>query len=83
MGGVCDKVCFTGEGRFEGLGKGGPDGLRGIVCDLSIDLMEGFGVDLLKGLDENFLKRSLSIIRGNTFGANTLKDAEVRDLSGA
>ena len=40
-------------------------------------------MDLLKGLDENFLKRSLSIIGSNTFGVNTLKDAEVRDLSNA
>ena len=46
------------------------------------DLIKGFGVDLLKGLDENFLKRSLSIIRNNTFNADTLKN-EVRDLSGA
>ena len=63
--------------------KGGFDGLRDVVYDLGKDLMEGFGVDLLKGLDENFLRRSLSVIRGKIFGSNTLnKDAEVRDLRG-
>ena len=57
-------------------GKGGFDGLRGVACDLSVDLLEGFGADLMK--------RSSSVIRGNTFGADTLnKDAEVRDLRGA
>ena len=67
FGGDCDEGCFAGESGF--------DRLRGVACDLSVDLMEDFGA--------NLLKRSSSVIRGNTFGANTLKDAEVRDLSGA
>ena len=74
----CDKVCFAGRDRSnEGFaGEDGPDGLRGVACDLSEDLMEDFGA--------NLIKRSLSVIRGNTFGADTLnKDAEVRDLRGA
>ena len=67
FGGDCDKGF---------AGRGGSDGLRDVACDLGIDLMEGFGA--------NLIKRSLSVIRGNTFGADTLnKDAEVRDLSGA
>ena len=75
FGGNCDKACFAGRGGF--------DRLRGVVCDLIVDLLEGFGADL-KCLEENFLKRSLSVIGGNTFGVDTLnKDAEVRDLSGA
>ena len=68
FGGNYDEGCFAGEGKF--------DRLRGIVCDLS--------VDLIKGLEENLIKRSLSVIRGNTFGSDTLnKDTEVRDLKGA
>ena len=63
-----DEAYFAGENRF--------DSLRDVVYDLVIDLLEDFGA--------NLIKRSLSIIRSNTFGTNTLnKDAEVRDLRGA
>ena len=65
--GDCDKGCFAGEGGF--------DGLRDVVCDLVVGLW--------RDLEENFLKRSLSVIRGSIFGGDTLKDAEVRDLRGA
>ena len=88
---ACLRKLFAGEG-FRGdcdngfAGRGGLDGLRDVACDLVVDLLKDFGVDLLKGEEANFLKRSLSVIGGNTviLSDDPLnKDAEVRDLSGA